>query len=132
VTFTTVGPDWAPGGRWDAIVVVDVLYLLGRSAGHALVGELAAAIAPGGRLVVKEMATRPRWKHGWNLTQERLVRRAGLTMGSSIDPLAPEDLMPQLEDIGFGTRLLDLSQGYVHPHQLLVADRPTARHPAPR
>jgi 2-polyprenyl-3-methyl-5-hydroxy-6-metoxy-1,4-benzoquinol methylase len=132
VTFATVGPGWEPCGTWDAVVVVDMLYLLGRPAGHALVRALAGAVEPGGRLVVKEMATRPRWKHAWNLTQERLARAGRLTVGSSIDPLEPQELVPDLERLGFRTRLVDLSRGYVHPHQLLVADRPAACCPTPR
>ena len=67
----TLELDVAPGGAvpdgpWDAITIVDVLYLLGAEAQRDLVERAAAQLAPGGRLLVKEMAPLPAWKARWN------------------------------------------------------------------
>ena len=42
-----------PEGPWDAIVILDVLYLLPSAEQHALIDRCVAALAPGGRLLVK-------------------------------------------------------------------------------
>ena len=52
VTFETVPPDYRPTGQWNAIVIVDVLYLLGRQAALEVIDAAAGALLPGGVLVV--------------------------------------------------------------------------------
>ena len=133
VTFERIDPGWQPTGQWDAVVVVgvllvawlpavmDVLYLLGAAAAEKLVVSSVPCVAPGGRLVIKEMSSRPRWKHRWNMAQERVARRAGLTMGSTLDAVDPEQLRAPLERRGLQVRVVPTDRGYLHPHSLLVA-----------
>ena len=64
-----------PDGPWDAVVVVDVLYLLSEEEQRRLLLEALSTVTPGGVLVVKEMAPEPRWKARWNSTQETLAVR---------------------------------------------------------
>ena len=53
-----------PEGPWDAIVIVDVLYLLDKAGRVRIARRLRrAACAQGGVLVVKETDVVPRWKH---------------------------------------------------------------------
>ena len=67
-------PDGAvPDGPWDVVVFVDVLYLLPADEQRRLLAEAVRALAPGGRVVVKEMGTRPAWKVRWNTVQETAV-----------------------------------------------------------
>jgi 2-polyprenyl-3-methyl-5-hydroxy-6-metoxy-1,4-benzoquinol methylase len=63
VTFAEAVGGELPAGLWDAVTVVDVLYLLGPDRALDLVGRAAAALAPGGVLAVKEIDVRPRWKY---------------------------------------------------------------------
>ncbi|GIG20465.1 hypothetical protein Cch01nite_11890 [Cellulomonas chitinilytica] len=120
-----VAPDGeVPAGPWDAVVVVDVLYLLPADAQRQLLAEAASRLAPGGMLVVKEMGTTPRWKARWNAFQETLsVKVLRITEGSSFDFVPPETTAGWLTDLGLSVQAHRLDAGRVHPHHLLVARR---------
>jgi len=118
-----VAPDGAvPEGPWDAIVFVDVLYLLPADEQRRLLTEAAAQLAPGGSIVVKEMGTRPRWKVRWNTVQETVsVKVLRITEGSSFDFVDPRTMAGWLVELGLRVRVRRLDAGRVHPHHLLVA-----------
>ncbi|MFD2091069.1 class I SAM-dependent methyltransferase [Blastococcus deserti] len=125
--FAVGEPGSVPDGPWDAVVLVDVLYLLDEAGQRALLASCAAALAPGGLLVVKDMDTRPRWKARWNAAQEALsVRVLGITAGSREFTFVPPDerarwlVAAGLRDV----RASRLDRGRVHPHHLLVARAP--------
>lgn len=116
-----------PDGPWDGVVLVDVLYLLDEAAQRALLKACAAVLAPGGVLVVKDMATRPRWKARWNALQESLsVRVLKITAGSPEFAFVDSDerarwlVAAGLEEV----RARRLDRGRVHPHHLLVGRAP--------
>ena len=116
-----------PDGPWDAITVVDVLYLLPGDAQRDLLERAAARLAPGGRLLVKEMAPSPRWKARWNTTQETLaVKVVGFTASEStgFTFVAPAEMQSWLAACGLEVTAVPLDRGYPHPHHLLVATRP--------
>lgn len=119
-------PDGAvPDGPWDAVVFVDVLYLLGAEQQRALLAEAVLALAPGGRIVVKEMGTEPAWKVRWNTLQETVsVKILRITEGSSFDFVDPRTMAGWLTELGLEVELRRLDAGRVHPHHLLVARRP--------
>jgi 2-polyprenyl-3-methyl-5-hydroxy-6-metoxy-1,4-benzoquinol methylase len=74
-----------PDGEWDAIVIVDVLYLLDRPAEQALLTACVARLAAGGVLVVKETDVVPRWKHWFAKAQELVATKMlRITAGSSL------------------------------------------------
>ena len=139
--------DLAPSGSiapgpWDAIVVVDMLYLLPAAQQRRLLTEAAGELAPGGRLVIKEMGRTPRWKAAWNTTQETLAvsvlgitERASAPGGPSpatgrrrtlarFEFVAPEVMAGWLTDTGLDTWSRRLDRGRIHPHHLLVGRRP--------
>jgi 2-polyprenyl-3-methyl-5-hydroxy-6-metoxy-1,4-benzoquinol methylase len=112
-----------PAGPWAAIVLVDVLYLLDEPGQRTLLQSCAVALAPGGVLVVKDMAIRPRWKARWNAVQETLsVRVLKITAGSREFVFTDEDerarwlVAAGLKDVR-GHRV---DRGRVHPHHVLV------------
>ena len=116
-----------PAGPWDAVVLVDVLYLLDPDAQRALLASAAAALAPGGSLVVKDMATRPRWKARWNAVQESLsVRVLGITEGSrEFSFVDPEERARWLTASGLrDVRMRRLDRHRIHPHHLLLGQAP--------
>ncbi|WP_421733981.1 class I SAM-dependent methyltransferase [Cellulomonas sp.] len=119
-------PDGAvPAGPWDAVVFVDVLYLLGAEQQRALLTEAVQALAPGGRLVVKEMGTQPAWKVRWNTLQETVsVKLLRITEGSSFDFVDPRTMAGWLTGLGLDVELRRLDARRVHPHHLVVAQRP--------
>lgn len=123
--FAAVPPGTLPPGPWDAIVIVDVLYLLSEAAQGALLDGAARLLAPGGVLVVKEMGCRPRWKFHWNRLQETLsVRVLGITRGGAFTFLAPERLESMMRERGLATTSVGVDRGRPHPHHLLVGRRP--------
>ncbi|GAA2726702.1 hypothetical protein CAE01nite_22960 [Cellulomonas aerilata] len=124
LSFAVAGSGAVPPGPWDAVVVVDMLYLLPAGEQRRLLTEAAAVLAPGGTIVVKEMGTEPGWKVRWNTLQETLsVKVLGITQGSSFDFVAPREMAGWLEDLGMTTTLQRLDRGRLHPHHLLVARR---------
>lgn len=118
------GPELADG-PFDAVTIVDVLYLLAPADQHGLLRAAAARLAPGGVVVVKEMAPAPRWKAAWNLAQETLaVRLLGITEGEELAFVPPADLAATLEAEGLAVRHRPVHRGYPHPHHLVVGRRP--------
>jgi SAM-dependent methyltransferase len=116
-----------PDGPWDAVVLVDVLYLLDEAAQRALLESCAAVLAPDGVLVIKDMATRPRWKARWNALQEALsVRVLRITEGSPTFVFTdPDERARWLVAAGLrDVRARRLDRGRVHPHHLLVGRAP--------
>ena len=134
VVFGGVPLDWLPAGEWPTVAIVDVLYLLGADAGRRLLAEAAAAIAPGGRLIVKEIDTRPRWKYRLAVGQELAATRvARVTAGATVEFLAPDDMEAVMAGAGLRVTRHRIDRGYPHPHLLLLGERPRSRggEPAP-
>lgn len=124
-TFTAACGAELPVGPWDAVAIVDVLYLLGAGEQLGLLAACAGALAPGGTLVVKEMAPAPRWKAAWNRAQETAsVRVLGITAGDRLTFLPPAELAATMADAGLEVTDRPVHRGYVHPHHLLVGRRP--------
>lgn len=123
VEFRIVESSWRPAERSvDAVLVADVLYLLPPAEQTELIGACLRAVTAGGTVVVKEMASRPRWKRRFTILQEQLsVRVLGITAGSGVHLPDPDDLEDALRATGAAVRRLDLSHGRPHPHLVLVA-----------
>lgn len=124
--FATSPSGAVPAGPWDAVVVVDVLYLLPAERQRALLEEALATVRPGGVLVVKEMAPEPRWKARWNAAQETLsVKILRITEGGGdFVFVPPAEMADWLHEAGADVRLQRLDRGRLHPHHLLVAEKP--------
>jgi 2-polyprenyl-3-methyl-5-hydroxy-6-metoxy-1,4-benzoquinol methylase len=114
-----------PAGPWDAVTVVDVLYLLGPAAALDLVARAAAALGPGGSLVVKEIDTRPRWKYQLARLQEMVSTRVTrITEGAGVAFVPPDDIAGAMHAAGLSVTRHPLGRRSVHPHLLLVGRRP--------
>jgi 2-polyprenyl-3-methyl-5-hydroxy-6-metoxy-1,4-benzoquinol methylase len=123
--FAHADEEALPEGPWDAIVVLDVLYLLQPKRQESLLQRCARALAPGGVLVVKEVSDRPRWKATWNRIQEYLsVRVLRITRGERLCFLPPARHASWLAAQGLEVRERPLHEGFFHPHHLIVARRP--------
>jgi len=125
--FESVHGGWQPdaGDGWDAIVICDVLYLLGRDAAVELLRACAAALAPGGVLVVKEIDQRPAWKYRLARVQELAATRvAKVTQGEVVRFVDVDTMSGTLEDAGLTVQRRRVDRGYPHPHLLLTGRRP--------
>jgi 2-polyprenyl-3-methyl-5-hydroxy-6-metoxy-1,4-benzoquinol methylase len=122
--FHVVEPGDVPSGPWEAITVVDVLYLLPPAAQRDLLVRLAGELGPGGVLVVKEMHTGSGIKTRWMQAQERMmVDVLGRTKGSQLAFTEPAHLVRTLEEAGLGTTARPVDRWYPHPHHLIIATR---------
>jgi 2-polyprenyl-3-methyl-5-hydroxy-6-metoxy-1,4-benzoquinol methylase len=117
-------PGEVPPGPWDAVVIVDVLYLLDADAQAGLLQSCAEQLALGGVLVVKEMATTPRWKARWNAVQETLaVRVLRITAGEGLTFLDPDVLGAWMAEQNLTVTHHRIDRGYPHPHHLIIGAR---------
>ena len=66
--------DPFPAGL-PAILFVDLLHHIPRESHDAVVAKSFSALQPGGRLIVKDLDTRPRWKQVWNWGQDMIRSR---------------------------------------------------------
>jgi 2-polyprenyl-3-methyl-5-hydroxy-6-metoxy-1,4-benzoquinol methylase len=125
IRFEQVEPGYRPTGQWDAITIVDVLYLLGEQAALEVVDASAAALAPGGVLLIKEIDVRPRWKFWLAAGQEFLSTKVlRITKGSRVRFLPPAQFEARLVGAGLEVEHRSLHRGRMHPHHLIVARMP--------
>lgn len=123
--FVRADAEVPPEGPWEAIVVLDVLYLFRPERQQSILQRCARALAPGGVLVVKELADRPRWKAAWSRIQENLaVRVLRITRGNELCFLSPAQHAGWLAARGLEVTARPLPKGFLHPHHLIVARRP--------
>ncbi len=114
-----------PQGPFDAVMCNDVLYLLGRERARALLGDMAACVAPGGELLVKDMADRPAWKVRWCTLQEVLATRVlRYTEGEHLELIPPATIEAPLREAGLEVVEIPLDRWYPHPHLLITATAP--------
>jgi SAM-dependent methyltransferase len=122
--FEVVDPDGLPAGPFDAVVVVDVLYLLGERGRAALLDAAVERLAPGGVLVLKETDRLPRWKGALTVAQELVATRVlRITEGDEVAFEAPSVFAERLSRAGLAVHGRRVDRGYPHPHHLLVARR---------
>lgn len=127
VELRQVAPDAVPEGEWDAIVLNDVVYLLAADRQQRLVRACAAALAPGGVLVSKELGPSPRWKHRLSRIQEHLsVSALRITAtGDGLQPFPdPAVVAGWMADAGLTTEVVPMDRGYHVPHVAAIGRRP--------
>jgi SAM-dependent methyltransferase len=136
--YAVAGSGRVPPGPWDAILLVDMLYLLPAAQQRELLTAAAAELAPDGHLLVKEMSATPRWKARLNRLQETLAvtvlgisarvepaagdesRSASRRQASAFDFVPPERMAGWLQELGLSWSQTRLDRHRVHPHHLLV------------
>lgn len=124
VVFEAVPPGWRPATRADAIVLVDVVYLLGRPAARALLADLCEQLADGGSILVKEIDMIPRWKYHLARVQEVVATKvARITEGEQVDFVAPGDIAEVMAAHGLAVEHVPLHRRSPHPHHLVIGRR---------
>lgn len=124
VRFVDAAPGDLPAGPFDAVVMVDVAYLLTAPARAALLAELRARVAPGGVIVCKDTGRQPRAKYalGW-LEEVAATRILRITQGTAIDMPSASELETALRAEGWSCASRRIDAGYPHAHFLTVARR---------
>ncbi len=110
----------------QAVTILDVLYLVPYAAQEQLLADCARKLAPGGVLILKEIAERPRWKYWANWLEESLmVRVLKLTAGAGQFYFRPRaQWQALLQRLGLQVETIELDRGYYHAHILFVARKP--------
>ena len=122
--FQAIAPGAVPPGPWDVITLVDVLYLMAKEDQLALLGALAAQLAPEGLLLVKEMHLDSRAKLTWLRLQERvMINLLAATKGGQPSFTDPSEFASSLADSGLSVSTRRIDRGYPYPHHLIVAQR---------
>lgn len=122
-SFEVVDAGWRPPPA-DSVVLCDVLYLLDLSDQVGLVAAAAAAVSPGGRVVIKELDDRPRWKAAAARAQEQVaVRTVTHRVGRALAPPSAETACDMLRQAGLEVEVTRLHHGSMWPHYLAVGHR---------
>jgi 2-polyprenyl-6-hydroxyphenyl methylase/3-demethylubiquinone-9 3-methyltransferase len=106
---------------FDAITILDVLYLLPDEQKLAVLRRCRELLAPGGRLLLKTNDTQPWWKYGVVRAEEELMVRAlGLTFGGQIHFRGVPEYLALLQAAGFEACMLRIDAGRPAPDRLYV------------
>lgn len=110
---------------FDAITIVDVLYLLPVPEKLRILSCCHELLAPGGQLVLKTNDTHPVWKYQWARLQEVVMTGLGLTLGhGSLHFLSCTESAGLLEQVGFrDVQLLHLPSLLPYPHTLFTCSK---------
>lgn len=107
-----------PPGPYDAALVFDMLHHLQYSEHAQLAANLAQVLRPGATVLLKDIATTPRWKHAFNAFHDRLVSR------EEVQCRAPEDMAAVFAPAGFAiTDVRRVSPRSPYPHYLVCLTR---------
>jgi len=107
---------------FDAITILDVLYLLPVEEKLALLRACRERIAPNGVLILKANDTRPPWKYRVARLQEQAMTGLGLTMGQGkLYFLGREQNANLLELAGFQPHFVDLNTWLPYPHIMFMS-----------
>jgi 2-polyprenyl-3-methyl-5-hydroxy-6-metoxy-1,4-benzoquinol methylase len=64
-----------PAGLFDAVTIVDLLHHLPAASQKPVIESTTAKLSPGGRLIYKDMARRPRWRATMNRIHDLVIAR---------------------------------------------------------
>lgn len=103
----------------DVVTVIDVLHYYEPAVQAQLVARAAAALRPGGKLLIRE--TDPDRRGGARLTRlfERLMVRLGWNRGPKVHYRPIAELRAELQSLGLATTQLELA-GATHPGNVLL------------
>jgi 2-polyprenyl-3-methyl-5-hydroxy-6-metoxy-1,4-benzoquinol methylase len=87
--------------RFDAITIVDVLYLLPEIEQMKILKVCHHFLNDTGVLVLKTQDTRPRWRYLWTRAEESVMINLRLTQGSGIHFIPAEKTLEMLDETGF-------------------------------
>jgi SAM-dependent methyltransferase len=105
-------------GPLDAVYMLDIVHHIPEGSVRPLIEQLAKVLAPGGRLLVKDVERRPAWKRAFTHALDKVM-----------DPRAPvrywaaEELQPVLEGAGFRVYRHLMVDLLPYPHVLYVCER---------
>jgi uncharacterized protein (DUF2062 family) len=106
----------------DSVLLIDVLHYLGPAEQDAALRSLKQWLKPGGRLLLRELGGRSRWRNAFTRFAERLATATGYNRASRPLGFRPlREIVRQLEALGFVCEIEDASAGTPFDNALIVA-----------
>jgi cyclopropane fatty-acyl-phospholipid synthase-like methyltransferase len=126
VEFRLEPLDSVPERDFDAISLVDVLYLVPAAAWSGFLGAGFERLRRGGVFVLKEIGTAPRWKFERLKLQEFVSTRViRITQGDVMHFESGDDLAARMRAAGFiDVRWAPLDRGYSSTHLVVTGRKP--------
>ena len=113
-------------GDADTVLLIDLLHYFTIEEQDAILARAAAAVRPGGRLVVREADTERGWRSAATLLEERVFTALRFNKGERVKFRPARELVAQLEALGFSCRLEPAWGKTPFANVLVVATRPAA------
>lgn len=112
----------APFAESDTVLLLDVLHYLPPDDQDSVLERAAAAVRPGGRLIVREVGRGA----GSFFTKffERIGKRMAMNRGRALEFRELDETIDKLESLGLSCRAEDASQGTPMSNALVVARKP--------
>lgn len=108
-----------PAGPFEAVLLNDVLHHVPPAAQRAVVAQAVAALAPGGTLIIKDMATRPRLMATMNQLHDLVMARQW------VHHLAGQVIADWCRDLGLRVAPVERFHRFWYAHELVVACKPS-------
>ena len=116
--------DYLKDKSYDAITLIDVLYSIPPEKWASILLMVRKHLKPGGRLIIKETVTSPRWKYYICLLQEIVaIKILKYTKGDSPNLPPSEFYIKQLKENDF--KIIEerrVDYYYIWPHHLFIAE----------
>jgi SAM-dependent methyltransferase len=110
--------DFRSGEKFDAAYMLDIVHHVPAEAVPPLLEQLAKVLPPGGRLVIKDVDSRPAYKRWFTHALDRVM-----------DPRSPvrywsgDELQPLIEGVGFRVYRHLMVDFLPYPHVLYICER---------
>ena len=110
--------DYRADGDYDAAYMLDIVHHVEEESVRPLLEQLAKSLRSGGRLIIKDVDTRPAYKRWFTHALDRLM-----------DPRTPvhywpaEELQSLLEEVGFTVHRHLMVDVLPYPHVLYICQR---------
>lgn len=108
----------------DMVSLIDILYLIPYDHQIEILQKCAVSLQTGGRIMIKEIGSRPRWKFWVNYLEEIIaVRVLRITHGHAFYFRTEDEWKGVLEGLAMNARVIRLDTGYLHPHILILGEK---------
>ncbi len=123
VTLDTADARSWPIPAADVIVALDVLHYQSHDHQRALLQSMAAALNPGGQLLIRDLDPDAGLRSWLTIGAERVAMALGRHRGDGVYPLPPGAMANTLQAAGLGTQLVPCDEGTPFANRLLVGSK---------
>jgi 2-polyprenyl-3-methyl-5-hydroxy-6-metoxy-1,4-benzoquinol methylase len=110
--------DFRGGRPYDAAYMLDIVHHIPAETVRPLLDQVAKALSPGGRLLIKDVEDRPAWKRWFTHALDW-----AMDPGSPVRYWAGDELQGVLEDVGFTVYRHLMVDVLPYPHILYICER---------